>query len=232
MTKTITITPHDALKRQFLFENLSSQKLNELADLVKFIKFPKGHILFKKGDIALNLILLIVGRTQNLQTTEDGKVVSVNFVEAGECIGEISVVDGGVHSTTLVASTDIIIGLLDNNIAKHLFLSQPTITERVFQKLCHTIRHADQIQSVLTIHRAHARIYNLLLNTAKPQANNILAISDLPTQHDIAALANVSRETVSRALQILIREGVIKKDTKRLIVCNVKKLEEMAKLNH
>jgi len=85
---------------------------------------------------------------------------------------------------------------------------------------------------VLTIHRAHARIYNLLLNTAKPQANNILAISDLPTQHDIAALANVSRETVSRALQILIREGVIKKDTKRLIVCNVKKLEEMAKLNH
>ena len=137
-----------------------------------------------------------------------------------------------MHATTLVASTDIIIGLLDNNVAKHLFLSQPTITERVFQKLCHTIRHADQIQSVLTIHRAHARIYNLLLNTAKPQANNILAISDLPTQHDIAALANVSRETVSRALQILIREGVIKKDTKRLIVCNVKKLEEMAKLNH
>jgi DNA-binding GntR family transcriptional regulator len=42
-------------------------------------------------------------------------------------------------------------------------------------------------------------------------------------------MVNVSRETVSRALQVLLKQGIIQKETKRLIVCNPQMLEQLAK---
>ena len=232
MAKSITLTPQQALQGQFLFQKLPAAELDALVGKVQFQKIPKGQVIFKKGEMAQDIILLIAGRGQLLQTSEDGKAATINTVEAGQAMGELSAIDGGVRAATLVASTEMIIGRLDNLLAKELFIRQPAVTERILYQLCQTVRRANQMQSVLTVNRAHARIYHLLLNTAKLQANNLLTISDLPTQHDIAALANVSRETVSRALQVLIREGIVKKDTKRLIICDQKKLEEMAKGAH
>jgi DNA-binding GntR family transcriptional regulator len=41
-------------------------------------------------------------------------------------------------------------------------------------------------------------------------------------------MANVSRESVSRALQLLIKQGVVEKDHRRLIVLQPKVLQTMA----
>ena len=45
----------------------------------------------------------------------------------------------------------------------------------------------------------------------------------------IAMMANVSRETVSRALQALIKAGIIQKDTKRIVIQDPSLLEKLAK---
>jgi CRP-like cAMP-binding protein len=116
-----------------------------------------------------------------------------------------------------------------NPIAKHFFIHEPTVTEKLLQLLCLSMRQAGQIQSVLSTNRAHSRIYHLLLNSATSQENNVMVINNPPTQHDIAARVNVSRETVSRALQVLLKQGIVQKDIKRLIVRNPEKLEQLAK---
>lgn len=40
----------------------------------------------------------------------------------------------------------------------------------------------------------------------------------MPTQQEIAIMVNISRETVSRAIQILLQKGVVEEDLRRLIV--------------
>ena len=45
-----------------------------------------------------------------------------------------------------------------------------------------------------------------------------MVIDRLPTQQEISIMVNTSRETVSRAMQVLIQRGVVEKDLKRLIV--------------
>ncbi len=42
----------------------------------------------------------------------------------------------------------------------------------------------------------------------------------MPNQNAIASMANVSRETVSRALGALVRAGIIRKDGRRLLIQN------------
>lgn len=45
-----------------------------------------------------------------------------------------------------------------------------------------------------------------------------MVIDNMPTQQEIAIMVNTSRETVSRALHILIQNGVVEKDLRRLII--------------
>lgn len=229
MNKHVTLTPLQALQQQTLFQEVPEDRLSRLVEHTTFQKFVKDQVIFQKSDVATHLVLLIAGQAQTIQFGEDGKSFIANKVEPGQAVGELSVIDGLARASTLVAASEVIIALIPNAIAKDLFIAEPSVTERILQHLCKAMRQAGQIQSVLSINRAHSRIYHLLLNSAISQENNLLVINNPPTQHDLAAMANVSRETVSRALQVLLKQDIIQKQTKRLIVKNPQKLEQLAK---
>lgn len=45
-----------------------------------------------------------------------------------------------------------------------------------------------------------------------------MVIDNMPTQQQIAITVNTSRESVSRAIHVLIQHGVVEKDMRRLII--------------
>jgi CRP/FNR family cyclic AMP-dependent transcriptional regulator len=91
------------------------------------------------------------------------------------------------------------------------------------------LRSSSQQHSLLSMNRSYSRIYAVLMNTAKKPVSAQPVIENLPTQQTIAMMATVSRETVSRAIQALLKMGVVTKDTKRLIVQDVATLEKLAR---
>ena len=62
------------------------------------------------------------------------------------------------------------------------------------------------------------RIDVLQISLAKTSHGGLVVIERLPTQQEISIMVNTSRETVSRAMQVLIQRGVVEKDLRRLIV--------------
>lgn len=224
-----TLTPLQALQQQELFQGIPEKVLKAVLQHVVFQKKSKGQVIFQKGCASQELIFLIAGKAQIINFSEDGKEVGIHFIHPGDFVGELSVIDGQPRSATMLANAESILAYLPASIAKELFIHQPLITQRILQRLCHTVRQATQIRSVLAINRAHTRIYSLLFNAVKRDANNQTTIDSLPNQHTMAVMANVSRETVSRALQVLLKEGIIQKDTKKFIVKDPIKLEQLAK---
>jgi DNA-binding transcriptional regulator YhcF (GntR family) len=91
------------------------------------------------------------------------------------------------------------------------------------------VRSSSQQRSLLSMNRSYSRIYAVLMNTAKTPSSAPAVIENLPTQQAIATMANVSRETVSRAIQALLKIGVVTKDTKRLVVQDVAMFEKLAR---
>src|SRR5690606_12838798 len=57
----------------------------------------------------------------------------------------------------------------------------------------------------------------------------LVTIENLPSQQAIAIMANVSRETVSRAMQALFSNNIVEKDNRRLIVRNPTALPKLAR---
>src|SRR5260370_22411265 len=82
---------------------------------------------------------------------------------------------------------------------------------------------------MLGLTRAYARVYSVLEASMKRSAGDLLTIENLPNQQAIAIMANVSRETVSRAIRSLIDGQVIERDYRRLIVRNAPLLTKLAR---
>ena len=94
--------PADALRSVPLFANLDDDELGQVALLFKARRFGAGETIVKEGAAAAAFFLIMSGEA----------AVSVRGAErrrlgAGDYFGEIALLDEGVRSATIVATTDL-----------------------------------------------------------------------------------------------------------------------------
>ena len=227
--KKIVVNPSEALKQQKLLQGLDAALLKQLEGHVRFQYFPLRQVVLQQGSVGDTLLLVIAGKLQVISFSEDGREVGIHFLEPGDFYGEVAVIDGQPRTSSLVSLGDTVIGYLPRTVANELMTRHPVVAERIMKRLCQTIREASRLRAALSAARAHARIFSVLSNTLKLLPGHQTAvIENMPTQQALATMANVSRESVSRALQILIKKGVVEKDHRRLIVMQPKVLQTLA----
>lgn len=192
--------------------------IKKMAAALQVRNAAKGQAILHKGSAGDHLLFLLSGRLQAVDITEDGREIGLSFLQAGDYFGELSVIDGLPRSATVVACEPSIYALLPRAQALELMHTQPLVAERMFKRLASGIRRASNFRTILGIPNAHQRVYALLDYLAKTSHGGLVVIERLPTQQEISIMVNTSRETVSRAMQILIQRGVVEKDLKRLIV--------------
>jgi CRP/FNR family cyclic AMP-dependent transcriptional regulator len=219
----------DLLKQQKLLRNVADDVIEETSRHIRYRRFGKRDFVVHKGDAGSSLLMLMSGRLQVIALSEDGREVGLNFVEPGDYFGELSIIDGGPRSASIIATTESVVGFLPKIQAQALFYRNPAVVEALLQRLCRTIRQASNYRSMLGLTRAYARVYSVLEASMKKVAGDLLTIENLPNQQAIAIMANVSRETVSRAIRSLVEGQVIERDYRRLIVRDAAMLRKLAR---
>jgi DNA-binding GntR family transcriptional regulator len=63
------------------------------------------------------------------------------------------------------------------------------------------------------------------------ESNGQAVVENLPTHQDIANMVNTSRETVTRALLTLVQQGIVQKDSHRLIIVDPEALKKLVQAN-
>lgn len=201
-----------------LLAGVDDAAIQTMAGLLLVRTAATGQAILHKGQVGEHLLFLLSGRLQAVDITEDGREIGLSFLQAGDYFGELSVIDGLPRSANVVACEPSIYALLPRTHALELMHNQPLIAERMFKRLASGIRRASNFRTILGIPNAHQRVYALLDYLAKTSQSGLVVIERLPTQQEISIMINTSRETVSRAMQVLIQRGVVERDLKRLIV--------------
>lgn len=218
----------ESLNKIKLFHGLDPNLLRDLGQHVRVESFRKRDSVVEGGSAGEALLMLISGRVQVVAISEEGKESGLNFFEPGDYFGEISLIDGGPRSASIVAIMQSEVAFLPKAKARWLFFNHPVVSERLLNRLCASVRTASQLRSVLSLSSADARVYSILLGMLKCAADEVATIENLPNQSALAIMANVSRETVSRAIHRLLTMGVLEKDARRLIVRDEEKLRHLA----
>jgi CRP-like cAMP-binding protein len=90
--------PLPAAFRSGAFDALS---LSTFGAGLKRIFLPGGQILFRENELADSLYIVISGCLGVVVRDNDGHDVLVARIPAGEAVGEMGLLDGGVRSATL-----------------------------------------------------------------------------------------------------------------------------------
>jgi CRP-like cAMP-binding protein len=232
---TIPVTPEASKTKQTITVHLQNipllagvdpKVLGEMAVSYNFRTLERGSYAVQKGDAGEHLLFVLAGRLQAVDLTEDGREIGLSFLIPGDYFGELSIIDGLPRSASVVASEKSLIALLPRTIALALIHHNPLVSERMFKKMASSIRSAANYRTILSIPSAFQRVFALLNQFAKSAPGGLVVIEKMPTQQEIAIMVNTSRETVSRAIQILLQKGVVEKDLRRLIV---RQPEELSK---
>jgi CRP-like cAMP-binding protein len=201
-----------------LLSGLKPQVLAQVGQAMTFRTYSRDSYVLHKGGSGTHLVFVLSGRLKVVDLTEDGREVGLTFLSSGDYIGELSVIDGIPRSASVVATEPSLLALLPCREAQELIYTQPLVAERILKRTVAKVRQASSYRSILSINNAFQRFYTFVDQLARPGPGGLVVIEKLPTQQEIAATINISRETVSRALHVLLDKGIVEKDLRRLIV--------------
>ncbi len=185
--------------------------------------------MINRGAPGAALMFLLSGRLQQVALNEDGREVGLGFIEPGEYFGLLSIIDGHPQTVSIIAVTDVLVGFLDREHAERFLLRSAEVTYLLLCQLCESIRQGFDDRSMLGVTSSRARICAVLASMLTVSRDGIVAIEKPPSQRAIAITANVSRETVSRALNFLVENQIVRKDRGRLLVLDERALHRAAR---
>lgn len=193
--------------------------LEALAAMLTFKQYPKGSFIISQNDRGSTMYLLVSGRVKVTLASAEGKELALNYLEAPSHFGEMSLVDAEPRSADVVAVTDVEVLALDAKDLSAAIEVQPRLALTLIATLSLRVRELIARVEDMAFHDAAHRVMRVLLNvaTASYEARGIPVVEGL-THYEIATLAGTSRETASRVVSQLVRDGLVATKGRRIVV--------------
>ncbi len=181
-------------------------------------QFARREVVCSKEQTRFELGFLLEGRLHGVDFTVDGRGVSLYFVDPGDYFGELPIIDGLRPAEHLIAATKSTAVFLDVAPARRLIVEHPEIAQLVMARLAARVRDATAQRTLLALPNPFQRLCVQLLLLARPASPATPCLDPAPTHQELAMMINASRETVTRAFQVLMLHQTIRRDGARLLL--------------
>jgi CRP/FNR family transcriptional regulator, cyclic AMP receptor protein len=212
------MTIHSSLLLQFpLLRNLTEDNVGALAPISHMLEFSKREMVLDKGSPSQFLCFLLEGKLQAVDFTLDGKEVGIYFIDEGDYFGEIAMLDGDSQPEMVIAIKKSRVVKVPAREIRAMLFSSPTIMEGITQGLARRIRRQSLQRQLLAINNPVHRIVRQLQGLTRTESQRQM-IMNAPTHQELAIMVNLTRETVTRAFQVLQSQGALLREGDHLIV--------------
>jgi len=189
VVSVLTVFPEALISK--LFEEASSHNLRE------------GETLFHAGDAADGAYRLQNGLLKIIVASQYGEERIVALLGPGAIVGELSMIDGGARSASAVALGDCSLLFVSRDKFQKYAASHPQFMTDLSRILARRLRDADDALAATTFLTVKGRLARALLNLAvfgQKKDGGRIELRHKISQSDLAAMAGVARENVSRTL--------------------------------
>lgn len=222
--------PRKQLTEVSFFRDLSEEALELVARRMVHRSAPSGTILFRKGEKARGVYLLVNGRVEIYRSTADGREQVLHSETPVQSVAELPVFDGGEYPASGRTSEDSELYFLSRDDFERLYREHPEIADALIRNLGRRLRKLVHVVEKVTLRSVPSRVAKTLLEVAESSG----ALRDggrfrlARTQSALAHELATTRESVARALGDLRKNGIIETEGRRVTIRSVRGLEEVA----
>src|SRR5216684_7488172 len=128
-----------------LFAELATDRIHELAQIVRRRTYHRGETIFHKGDPGNGLYILTGGQVKIVLPSETGEEAVLAMLEPGEFFGELALFDGQPRSATVVAVQNTEVLVLHRDDFMSFVGRNPEVVSALFAALSRRLRDADEM---------------------------------------------------------------------------------------
>ena len=123
------------------FQLLDDEERASLASQLELVSIPAGQVVFEYGDPGDSLFLVRSGAAEVFFRDDTGERIVLERPSAGDFFGELSLLDGGPRSASVVASEDLQLLRLDRDDLDEFLKRHPTAAISLLAATGRRLRH-------------------------------------------------------------------------------------------
>lgn len=219
------------LSECFLFQELSSEELDNIVDFAKSRTVKPGEIIVRKSEPGKEMFFIVSGKVSLSTTSEDGKELSFGILGNGDMFGEISMFDNMERTATVTAVEITELLVIERKHLLPFIKENPDIAITLLRAMALRLRYTDQLFEDVMFKQLPGRLAKKILSLADNFGQNTekgLWIPVKLSQNDIGKMSGASRESVNKQMRIWENEGLINFNKGYITINRKQDLESLA----
>ncbi len=214
-----------------LLADLNQDEIDKISEGIIFTDYKKGEYIFRTGDKADKLYIVVSGKMKIYNYLTDGREQILYIYSTGDFVGAFNLLKEDEFKYNSEALEDTTISTLSKNKFDSIILKNPEITLKILEKAYERIRDVEGLVVRLSAANADAKVAGLLLELmedfgSKMNSNIVLELSI--NREEMGNYAGISRETMTRKLNHFKELGYIDFiGNKKIIIKKENKLREL-----
>ena len=193
----------ELIRRVPLFSILTASQAESVAQAVVKSRFKRGEDIVEQGQKSNSLFILLTGRARVISTDQRGREVILAILQAGDYVGEMSLIDNEPHSATVRAQVQTDVLVLGRSEFTHCLNTNSSMAFAMMKRLVQRLRHADRSIASLALMDVYGRVAKSLLEFSSIDTEGNTVIREKISRQDLSKMVGASREMVGRVLKDL-----------------------------
>jgi CRP/FNR family transcriptional regulator, anaerobic regulatory protein len=221
-----------ALRTGWLFSCLGEEETSLLVSYARSLKFTRRQILFSEGEPASQMFVICSGVVKLTRVSPEGRVQVLGLVTPGHMAG----IEGFFHSHCDLSAESLTSGsacVLPREQLLRTLRDHPAFALQLLEAMHHRLDEARAHIQEMGKTSAEAKICALLCDLLPhlQQTGKVSAGGEgFPLAHsDLAEILGLSRETISRAVGGLAKQGVVTLARNQVLIHDPERLRELAR---
>lgn len=202
-----------ALASAHIFSRLPEKLANDLFAKSRLVKIAADQTLFTAGDPGDGCYRVESGLMKVSVISPTGSERILAIFGPGSLIGEFAVIDGQPRSATVTAVRESLLRFISRAAYQEFVQKHPEARDHMMMMLIQRLRDTNNIVAAASFLSTKGRVALALIGLAEAFGQDLgggrSLIKQKITQNEVAAMAGVARENVSRTLNEWMRQKLL-----------------------
>jgi CRP-like cAMP-binding protein len=230
MAKSANVEPSAlGLMSVKLLEGIPPPALEALARQCRWRRVTAGQTVISRDAPDNDVYMIVSGHVRATAYSAAGRQVTYREMRAGDWFGELAAIDGLSRSADVVATVDSLVAAMNPGVFRRLLREHVVVYDRLVLRLAASVRElTERVFEFSTLgvqNRVHAELLRLARHAGVQ--DNAARLDPAPRHVEIASNISTYREQVTREISAMVKQGLVKRAGKALVIPDVERLERI-----
>lgn len=201
--------------------------LQKMIEDRKVRTIKKRQVIYYEGDDVTGIYLILTGKVKTVKLSTDGRELLTGIYGPDNYFGIAAFLSEESYAETAEAMEDSSVCLLPKEMVDELLNKHPDISRQFIQILSNDLLDKEEQLLQLAYHSVRKRLAEALIRLCKQENRGEEGLNLKVSRDNLAAMAGIATETVSRILSDFNDEEIIERKGSKIIILDEFRLQNM-----